>query len=118
VVNLNDPKKRTTRKKLVPAKQQSRRAFNVPHKARSGRSVEVTRHDTACAVLHGGQCGCAPESETIIYERVCAYCGGQLEDRRRPYCSASCRKDSGIRGKDLTARQNRDQEYRARASEP
>jgi hypothetical protein len=86
--------------------------------SQSSQRIDVTRHDLSCAALHGGECGCAPETSTVKYERVCANCGGKLSNRRRPYCSYACRQDNRIRGKNLADRQASEQEYRARASEP
>ena len=86
--------------------------------AQSSPRIEVARHDLSCAVLYGGVCNCVPETSTIKYVRVCANCGGELADRRRAYCSRGCKRDSGIRGVNLTERQARDQEYRARSSDP
>jgi len=72
--------------------------------SQSSRHIDVTRHDPACAALTGAACGCQPTTETIGYVRVCANCGGPLADRRRPYCSGSCRYDTRIRSKNLSAR--------------
>jgi hypothetical protein len=87
-------------------------------RGRSSQTIQVARHDLLCAALTGAECGCQPETETVKYVRVCAHCGSRLSDRRKAYCSRECKRDSGVRSSNLAERQARDEEYRARASEP
>ena len=82
---------------------------------RSSRRITVSTHRPSCAALSFGACDCTPQVRSEAYQRVCAQCGGPLEDRRRAYCSVSCKLDKRVAAKNLAERQSRTQEYLARA---
>ena len=82
--------------------------FVKPSRKRTSDTVIVTRHEGTCAVWVSAGCDCGALPEIQTYVRVCANCGGDLRDRKKPYCSPQCRHDMRVRSKNSGDRQESD----------